>query len=198
MTRQEHLKFCQVCTHQKKDLNKGIICGLTDAIADFENKCPSFLEDTTLKFRGSGSGWSNGIRLNTASQGKRLANFLIDRIVLLLLSIGLGILLGVALALIAPSYLELFEQDNFLFEYFIGFVLGTIYYSIFEGLTGRSVGKLITKTKVVNEEGEKAGFDSIVLRSLCRYIPFEAFSFLGSDAIGWHDTLSKTRVVEIK
>ena len=35
MTRQEHLKFCQVCTHQKKDLNKGIICGFTDAIADF-------------------------------------------------------------------------------------------------------------------------------------------------------------------
>ena len=87
---------------------------------------------------------------------------------------------------------------DFLLEYFIGFVLGTIYYSIFEGLTGRSVGKLITKTKVVNEEGEKASFDSIIRRSLCRYIPFEALSFLGSDAIGWHDTLSKTRVVEIE
>ena len=198
MTRQEHLKFCKVCTHQKKDLDKGIICGLTDKIADFEDSCTSYIEDEKYKLRGSGIYWPTGVYLNTASQGKRFANYLIDRIVLFLFSLGFGILLGIILALFSPETLDVVEQGNFLLEYLFAFVLGTIYYSIFEGLTGRSLGKLITKTKVVNEQGEKADFGSIFLRSMCRYIPFNAFSFLSSDAIGWHDTLSKTRVVEVE
>jgi len=33
-------------------------------------------------------------------------------------------------------------------------------------------------------------------RTLCRYIPFEPFSFLGNKPIGWHDSLSKTLVVK--
>jgi hypothetical protein len=41
-------------------------------------------------------------------------------------------------------------------------------------------------------------FGTMVLRSLCRLIPFEPFSFLGSDARGWHDSITKTRVVRKK
>jgi len=35
MTREEHLKFCEICNNQKFDSQKGIICGLRNSIADF-------------------------------------------------------------------------------------------------------------------------------------------------------------------
>ena len=44
MTREEHLKFCKICTNKRLDPNKGIVCKLTDAIADFEVECSSFEE----------------------------------------------------------------------------------------------------------------------------------------------------------
>ena len=46
MTRTEHLKFCSICVNQKDGMRKGIICGLTNEIADFEDACGSFAEDT--------------------------------------------------------------------------------------------------------------------------------------------------------
>ncbi len=49
MTRSEHLEFCNICTKHKKDLNVGILCGLTDKIADFETECSSFEEDVERK-----------------------------------------------------------------------------------------------------------------------------------------------------
>lgn len=45
MTRQEHLKFCKVCVNKDLNLKKGIICKLTDEIADFENECESYVLD---------------------------------------------------------------------------------------------------------------------------------------------------------
>lgn len=42
MTRQEHLRFCKVCIHQKKDLNAGIVCDLTGNLANFDGECTSF------------------------------------------------------------------------------------------------------------------------------------------------------------
>ena len=73
-----------------------------------------------------------------------------------------------------------------------------LYYFVLESLTQRTLGKLITQTKVVLENGEKPGADVIVLRSLARIIPFEPFSFLGSIPRGWHDTLTRTFVVDVK
>lgn len=48
MTRQEHLAFCKHCTHQKFDRNKGIICSLINAEADFEDDCADFSGDRSL------------------------------------------------------------------------------------------------------------------------------------------------------
>lgn len=45
MTREEHLKFCTICENQKFDPNRGVICGLTDEIANFEDQCPDFKEE---------------------------------------------------------------------------------------------------------------------------------------------------------
>ena len=48
MDRQEHLKFCRICLNRQFDINKGIICKLTNNIADFENYCDHFLKDESI------------------------------------------------------------------------------------------------------------------------------------------------------
>ncbi len=45
MTREEHLSFCRVCESKKFDSTKGIICNLTNDIADFETECEYFKGD---------------------------------------------------------------------------------------------------------------------------------------------------------
>lgn len=195
MTRDAQLQFCKVCVNHKKDLNLGIICSLSGGIADFEGQCDDFQKDSSLKTRASGRTWSNGIDSYVASQGQRFANYLIDFICMLIFMVIFSFMLGIVLALVEPSSLVIFEQENKFLEYAIGFIAGTLYYSTLEGISGQSIGKALTRTKVVTETGEKPDFGTILLRTICRHIPFEAFSFLSSDPIGWHDSISKTRVV---
>jgi len=42
MTREERMKFCSQCDNSKFDNKQGIVCGLTNAKADFEEECPDF------------------------------------------------------------------------------------------------------------------------------------------------------------
>jgi uncharacterized RDD family membrane protein YckC len=76
----------------------------------------------------------------------------------------------------------------------IPIVLG--YYIFFEGLSRRTIGKLMTGTRVVGMHGEKPGFRQILKRSIARLIPFEAVTFLGNAGRGWHDSLASTYVVK--
>ena len=69
-----------------------------------------------------------------------------------------------------------------------------VYYLVSEYFFGKTLAKLVTKTYVTTEFNEKPGFTAILIRTLCRYIPFEYLSFLWSP-IGWHDRFSKTYVV---
>jgi uncharacterized RDD family membrane protein YckC len=70
-----------------------------------------------------------------------------------------------------------------------------IYYGLSESLTGRTLGKLATGTRVVNNKGITPSVNEILLRTLCRFVPFDALSFFGDS--GWHDDWSKTKVVSI-
>jgi len=49
MTRQERLKFCKTCQNRKFDLNKGILCGLTNDYAAFDESCPDFALDEKIQ-----------------------------------------------------------------------------------------------------------------------------------------------------
>lgn len=197
MTREAQLQFCKICLNHKKDLNLGIICGLRGGLADFEDQCSDFQEDHKLKRKTDGSIFSMGIDAHVASKGQRFTNYIIDFVCLVIFILVFSFVLGVIMVMVAPASLSVFDGGNTLLEYVFGAVVGTIYYATLEGISGQSIGKAITKTKVVTESGEKPDLATILLRSICRYIPFEAFSFLGSDAIGWHDSISKTRVVPI-
>ncbi|MET0392302.1 MAG: ATP-binding cassette domain-containing protein [Chitinophagaceae bacterium] len=70
-----------------------------------------------------------------------------------------------------------------------------VYYSLWEGLTGRTPGKFVTQTKVFEQENSaKPRFADGVLRTLSRFIPFEAFSLFSNKPVGWHDSLPGTIV----
>lgn len=45
MNRKYHLPFCKICTNRKKSLKEGLICSLTEKIADFEEYCADFKID---------------------------------------------------------------------------------------------------------------------------------------------------------
>lgn len=48
MTRAEHLKFCKKCTNRDLDMKRGLVCKLTNEIANFEKECESFELDNTV------------------------------------------------------------------------------------------------------------------------------------------------------
>jgi len=78
----------------------------------------------------------------------------------------------------------------------LGLIFFFVYYVIFEGIWARTPAKLILGTIVVSEEGASPSLRAILIRTLCRFIPFEPFSFLGER--GWHDKLSRTHVISTR
>ena len=85
---------------------------------------------------------------------------------------------------------------NYMYQVLCSFLMFN--YLVLESFFGRSFGKLITGTIVVNENGLKPTFQSIIIRTFCRLIPFDGLSFLGKSGRIWHDSLSKTYVVNRK
>lgn len=72
-----------------------------------------------------------------------------------------------------------------------------IYYFIFELTTGQTIGKMITKTIVVNtNSSEKPNFKRIFIRTISRLIPIDFLSYLFT-LNGIHDILSKTELKKI-
>jgi len=134
-----------------------------------------------------------------ATKGTRFANLIIDYIMQIVLGAIIGIVIGIASELTGSYglYEIIIESESTLSDYIFGAIILLIYFNVIETLTGRSIGKYITKTKVVLYDGSKPTFNEILVRSLCRLIPFEQFSFLGDDGKGWHDSISKTYVVDI-
>ncbi len=196
MTRQERLKFCKACTHQKFDTQKGIICSLTNAPAEFEVACTTYKEDSELKHKMEMEAIRNQLYNQEADKGKRFINNLLDGLFSYLFMFLIAIVIGIFVGVFSPESVGAFE-DNMGFEYFLIIFSTITYYIVFEATTGRTLGKMITKTKVVDENGNKPDFSTILVRTLCRFVPFNALSFLFNDR-GWHDTWSKTRVVEVK
>lgn len=61
---------------------------------------------------------------------------------------------------------------------------------------GRSLGKLITGTMVVKDDGSLPTSEDFLKRNFSRIVPFDVISFLGTR--GWHDSWSDTKVVKRK
>jgi uncharacterized RDD family membrane protein YckC len=129
-------------------------------------------------------------RSNLATQGKRFTNLIIDAVAFYGFSFCVGMVIafsGFGRSLVRDELaLNLFSIALYVFYYFVS-----------EAAFGRTLGKVVTRTKVVDEKGNKPSANQLLGRTLCRVIPFEAFSFLGSD-VGWHDRFSGTYVINDK
>jgi uncharacterized RDD family membrane protein YckC len=124
------------------------------------------------------------INLVPVSAGIRFADYLIDMVIFYILF--------VAVLLLLRSFIS--DSDGILL-YIISYTLFVAYYTLIEGATnGRSVGKLITGSKAVKEDGTAITWNDALLRSLTRIVPFEPFSAFGSNP--WHDRWTHTKVVK--
>lgn len=139
-----------------------------------------------------------------ATKGNRFANYIIDLLAIVIVFWGVvfgGFFLFYSFAedtTVADNLIIDMENINPLLDRLITAIVLSIVYFTIEVLTkGRSLGKYITKTKVVLEDGSKPSAIDYLKRSFSRMIPFEQFSFLGAEGRGWHDTISKTFVVDI-
>ena len=63
---------------------------------------------------------------------------------------------------------------------------------------GKSLGKLITGTRAVNEDGSNLSAKTALLRGLSRAVPFNAFSALGTPSYPWHDKWTNSYVIDEK
>lgn len=138
-------------------------------------------------------------QLTQASSGKRLANYLIDLV-------GFYVFMYFfSYVLVIVSYdlaVIIYGEGDAAME-LLGRLIILVFYGMYMGLLealfkGRSLGKLITGTIAVNEDGTCISGQTALLRGLSRAVPFNALSALGSRCYPWHDRWTKTYVVNYK
>ena len=117
--------------------------------------------------------------VDSASAGKRILNLLIDYGCLSVFS---------CLLYFNPSTKS--YMGIIILIYPLYFILTEYYFQ-------QTLGKKITKTKVVDVYGKRPSLKQIVLRTLIRALSYDGITFLVRDR-GWHDTWTKTYVLSIE
>lgn len=123
-------------------------------------------------------------RNHLAPKWKRFINLLVD-------VYGIQIAFRVFYAL----YVEENPQgwDNVMVNIYAVLICLVVYF-VSEFYTGKTLGKLITGTKVISTDDDKPTTQQILYRTLSRIVPFEPFSMFFSNT-AWHDDWSDTVVV---
>lgn len=139
-----------------------------------------------------------------ASKGQRFVNYLIDAIIAnyvidlvtekLLLSFFDSMAASDTDGMYGTGYSTAYLWFTILTSLFNSF----LYYSICEKVfKGKTLGKLLTRTQVIRDDGQELTWGDTMLRSICRWVPFEALSiFFRNDNRMWHDAWAKTSVVK--
>jgi uncharacterized RDD family membrane protein YckC len=134
-------------------------------------------------------------RFEYATTGQRFANYIVDMLVFYGFNYGIFFILGFALSFFSATNGLYDLLSNKLALYGISMFNLIFIYTCIEGFSkGNSLGKLITGTKAVQEDHSPITWKQAITRSLCRIIPFEAFSGLGG--YPWHDSMTGTRVIK--
>lgn len=84
------------------------------------------------------------------------------------------------------------------------FLLPFLYYWLFTGLKGQTLGKMVVGIKVVNEQGNKPGLGIAALREVLGKFISAIFLYVGflwiawdREKQGWHDRIASTHVVKV-
>jgi uncharacterized RDD family membrane protein YckC len=134
--------------------------------------------------------------LYQASGGKRFANYLVDRISFYVL----WRIFAVSLSPTLVHYLYLIFHDQTLVILIWYSLYALTFVLIIAGMEtvtgGKTLGKYLTRTRAVNDDGSRITGKTALLRCLSRLVPFEAFSALGNPSYPWHDRWTKTVVID--
>lgn len=133
----------------------------------------------------------------------RFVNAIIDYIFSIIIVMLIYIIALLAFSILGGAGLGLdtalanLEQINPILDRVITAVLYAFLMFVTESVTkGRSIGKFITGTMVVKENGSSPSSNDYLKRNFSRIVPFDTLSFFGTN--GWHDSWSDTRVVKRK
>ena len=129
------------------------------------------------------------VSLQQANAGKRFANYLIDLIAFYILAGSLAAIL---------MYRGVISSDiDPITDRIVTYILRGLFMGIVEAIfKGKTLGKLITRTRAVNEDGSPITAQTAFMRGLSRLVPFEAFSALGDPSYPWHDRWTNTYVID--
>lgn len=134
--------------------------------------------------------------ITRASTGQRLGNYIIDLISFYVFLFGLGILL----AFVAPGAVATIFSDDTgfnLLDRLLTLVMYAIYMGVVEAIfKGKTLGKLITKTRALNLDGTIISPGKAFVRGFVRAVPFCSFSALSSPCNPWQDKWTDTIVVD--
>lgn len=143
-----------------------------------------------------------GANLPQASRTNRFLAYFIDALIftgvnLVIIGVFAGILaltstLGDEAAGIIGTIVSVF----FILYYLFGFLLFFGYMIYQENKYGSTIGKRLFNLKVVDRQGDKPNFNTLLGRNASRLIPFEALFILGEKKETLHDMISNTRVVQ--
>jgi len=126
-----------------------------------------------------------------AGTGQRFLNYLVDIIIYYVLLFCFGFFLALS------GKTDFIAEDSTAAIYLFAFASYVGYFFLCELVfKGRTIGKLLTGTKVVNEDGSNPTVRTYFLRSLSRIVPFEPFSTFGHRP--WHDRWTNTYVIDVK
>lgn len=135
--------------------------------------------------------------MKTCKWYKRLFNVIIDFfaiefITLIILSIFRGTEITVEQKINISDHIELYTFSFFTFLFVFIF-----YYFLFEYFTGKTLGKLITKSRVIvnNRKNNKKNV-TFIYRTLSRILFFEIFWYFRNRPKGLHDIFSRTTVID--
>ena len=133
---------------------------------------------------------ARGVQRPLSGKGRRCATLLIDYVACRLLLLAFW----VAAYALQPGRLPAAHRTAWAMA--LGLLFVAVFYVFFEGLFGRTPGKMILGTVVTDLEGHPPTLGAVVKRTLARFVPFEAFTFFGER--GFHDKASRTQVVRTR
>lgn len=139
-----------------------------------------------------------------ASKGQRFLNYLVDA---LFINYVLELATGKAIASLFGTIAATDEEGLLYSDYWGTYLAATLivtilnsflYYAVCEkAFKGKTLGKLLTGTRAIRDDGQELTWKDTMLRSISRWVPFEALSiFFRNDGRMWHDAWIKTSVVK--
>ena len=132
---------------------------------------------------------------------QRFVTALVDTTCIYIISVFVFFVVGIVIVVAGgdEATVNAVADDSLISNLGLGVLLNFLYYLPQEAIWGRTIGKLVTRTKVVSEDGSRLTAARALGRTAARLIPFEALSFLGGgQPVGIHDRMAHSRVVDTR